>query len=160
MKGFTLALAVLAGTSLQAQQGQPSHSAPQAVVATPAAIRYGPAPDILPSGAKLAVIDGDPTKPGAYTMRLSMPDGYTLPPHFHPADEHVTVVEGEFLVGMGEKLDPAKFTALPAGSYGMLPTGMRHFARAKGSTIIQLHGVGPWSLTYVNRADDPRHKAR
>lgn len=160
MKGITLALVVLAGANVHAQQGQPSQSAPHAVVATPAAITFGPAPDILPSGAKLAVIDGDPTKPGAYTMRLSMRDGYTLPPHFHPADEHVTVVEGEFLVGMGEKLDATTFTTLPAGSYGMLPRGMRHFARARGSTIIQLHGAGPWSLTYVNPADDPRNKAK
>ena len=160
MKGIALALVVLGAANLPAQQGQPAHPAPGAVVATPATIRFGPAPDILPAGAKLAVIEGDPTKPGSYTKRLWMPDGYTLPPHFHPADEHVTVLEGEFLVGMGEKLEPAKFTALPAGSYGMLPAGMRHFARAKGTTIIQLHGTGPWSLTYVNRADDPRHKAK
>jgi quercetin dioxygenase-like cupin family protein len=79
-------------------------------------------------------------------MRLWMPNGYTIPPHFHPADDHVTVVEGTFLVGMGGTLDASKFT----------PPGMQHYARAKGTTVIQLHGIGPWTLTYVNPTDDPR----
>jgi quercetin dioxygenase-like cupin family protein len=91
-------------------------------------------------------------------MRLWMPNGYTIPPHFHPADEHVTVVEGTFLVGMGGTLDASKFTPLAVGSFGMLPPGMQHYARAKGTTVIQLHGIGPWTLTYVNPSDDPRPK--
>lgn len=162
MKQMILALLALAtaGTSVQSQQTPAAQPHKQPVVATPATLTWGPAPDILPAGARLAVVEGDPTKPGLYTMRLLMPDGYTIAPHAHPADEHVTVVEGEFLVGMGDKLDSSKFTALPAGSFGMLPTGMRHFARARGRTIIQLHGQGPWSLTYVNPADDPRNRSR
>jgi len=157
----TAALAVaLAPCQLAAQGGQPAGSTRNAIVVPAGTAQFGPAPDILPAGAKLAVLEGDPTKAGTYVMRLSMPDGYTIPPHFHPVDEHVTVVEGTFLVGMGGTIDPAKFAALPAGSFGMLPPGMQHFARAKGATVIQLHGVGPWSLTYVNSADDPRRKAR
>jgi quercetin dioxygenase-like cupin family protein len=128
----------------------------KAIVVVPGAVVWGPAPDILPPGAKFAVVEGDPTKSGLYTKRLWMPDGYVIPPHFHPADEHVTVLQGTFLVGMGERFDASKLTELPTGSFGMLPTGMRHFARAKGETVIQLHGTGPWSLTYVNSADDPR----
>jgi hypothetical protein len=131
-----------------------------AVVVPAGTAKFGPAPDILPSGAKLAVLEGDPTKGGSYTMRLWMPDGYTIPPHFHLADEHVTVVEGTFLVGMGATLDASKFAALPAGSFGMLPPRMQHYARAKGVTVIQLHGIGPWGLTYVRPSDDPRKNAR
>lgn len=151
---------VLALYDLGAQQTHPANAARSAVVVPAGSARFGPAPDILPSGATLAVLEGDPTKTGTYVMRLSMPDGYTIPPHFHPADEHVTVLEGTFLVGMGATLDPAKFSPLPPGSFGMLPVGMKHFARAKGTTVIQLHGTGPWSLSYVNPADDPRKRAR
>lgn len=98
-------------------------------------------------------------KPGLYTIRLSMPNGYTIPPHFHAADEHVTVVSGTFLVGMGDVIDPKGFTTLRAGSFGMLPAEMRHYARARGRTVIQLHGMGPWGLTYVNPADAPAPSA-
>jgi quercetin dioxygenase-like cupin family protein len=89
-----------------------------------------------------------------------MPDGYRIPPHFHPVVEHVTVVEGTFKVGMGEVFDAAKATALPPGTFAALAPGVRHFAFADGRTVIQLHGTGPWRLTYVNPADDPRNKSR
>ena len=151
---------VLAPCQLAGQDTHAPRSNRSAVVVPAGTALFGPAPDILPPGAKLAVLEGDPTKPGTYVMRLSMPDGYTIPPHAHPADEHVTVLEGTFLVGMGSTLDPAKFSSLAAGSFGMLPTGMQHFARARGATVIQLHGAGPWSLSYVNPADDPRKKVR
>jgi quercetin dioxygenase-like cupin family protein len=148
----------LAAAHVEAQDATGSHRA--AVVVPAGSAKFGPAPDILPPGAKLAVLEGNPMAAGTYTMRLWMPDGYTIPPHVHPSDEHVTVVSGTFLVGMGGKLDASKFTSLPAGSFGMLPPGMQHYARAKGTTVIQLHGTGPWSLSYVNAADDPRGKAK
>ncbi len=129
-----------------------------AIVATPAHIPWGPAPAMLPAGAEAAILEGDPSKPGAFTLRLRMPDGYRIPPHFHPVDEHVTVVQGTFLVGMGETFDASKMAPLATGSFGVLPPGMRHYAQARGQTIIQLHGVGPWGLSYVNAADDPRRK--
>jgi len=146
----------LAQSQLRAQNTGSEHAS--AVVVPAGTAKYGAAPGILPPGAKLAVLEGDPTRAGTYTMRLWMPNGYTIPPHFHPADEHVTVVEGTFLVGMGGTLDASKFTPLAVGSFGMLPPGMQHYARAKGTTVIQLHGIGPWSLTYVNPSDDPRPK--
>ena len=156
-----IALVVLVVGVAQAQLHAQNAGSERAAIVVPAgAAKFGPAPDILPAGAKLAVLEGDPTKPGTYTMRLWMPNGYTIPPHYHPADEHVTVVEGTFLVGMGGTIDASKFSALPVGSFGMLPPGMQHFARAKGTTVIQLHGAGPWSLTYVNPSDDPRKKAK
>jgi quercetin dioxygenase-like cupin family protein len=157
-----IALAVLAvglaQSQLRAQNVASEHA--NAIVVPAGTAKFGPAPDMLPPGARLAVLEGDPTKAGAYTMRLWMPDGYTIPPHYHPADEHVTVVEGTFLVGMGGTLDASKFTSLPTGSFGMLPPGMQHYARAKGTTVIQLHGVGPWTLTYVHPSDDPRKKSK
>jgi quercetin dioxygenase-like cupin family protein len=159
-----LALGVLAVGLAYSQaraQESPVHGSDHSAVVVPAgAAKFGPAPDILPPGARLAVLEGDPSKPGSFTMRLWMPDGYTIPPHTHPSDEHVTVLEGTFLVGMGGKLDASRFTALPAGSFGMLPPGMQHYARAQGTTVIQLHGVGPWSLTYVNAAEDPRSRIK
>jgi hypothetical protein len=89
-------------------------------------------------------------------MRLALPDGYRIPPYFHPVDEHVTVMSGQFQVGMGETFDPAKLSTLPTGTFGMIPAGMRLFAQAKGATVLQLHGTGPWKLTYVNPADQPK----
>ncbi len=128
-------------------------------IARPDKIAWGPAPAVLPPGAQFAVLEGDPGQPGPFTMRLRVPDGYRIPPHYHPVVEHVTVVEGTFQVGLGERFDPAALTDLPAGTFAALAPGMRHFARAKGPTVIQLHGTGPWRLTYVNPADDPRGQA-
>lgn len=147
--------------SLVAQASQPaSAQTRQAHVATPDQLSWGPAPAILPAGARLAVLDGDPTKAGPFTMRLAMPAGYRIPPHFHQVDEHVTVISGAFQVGMGETFDEGKLTTLLPGAFGVIPPGMRHFARAGKATVIQLHGVGPWGLTYVNPADGPNSASR
>jgi hypothetical protein len=91
-------------------------------------------------------------------MRAKMPDGYKVPPHWHPTDENVTVLKGIFLIGKGDKLDAAHTEEMPAGSYLRMPKTMRHFAMVKGETILQLHGVGPFVINYVNPADDPRKK--
>ena len=131
--------------------------------ALPAAAQNGPAapvivtPDnvqwtasaMLPAGGKIAVIDGDYTKAGPYTLRISLPDGAAFPPHFHAGAEYVTVLQGTFLVGIGDTADPAKMTALPAGSFAMVPAGVHHFAIAKGATILQLSGMGPMTMTDV-----------
>jgi quercetin dioxygenase-like cupin family protein len=94
----------------------------------------------------------------AYVLRAKLPDGYKVPPHWHPSDENVTVLKGTLLVGKGEKLDPATMEELPAGSFMRMPKTMRHYAMAKGETIIQVHGIGPFDVNYVNPADDPRKK--
>src|SRR5690349_7176766 len=118
---LTLALVVplpLSSASAQAKQ----HGAAKSVaVFVPDQITWGPAPAMLPAGAKLAVLEGDPTKSAAFTMRLSMPDGYHIPPHFHPAFEHVTVVSGAVMVGMGDKFDESQMNTLPAGTFGLIP---------------------------------------
>jgi quercetin dioxygenase-like cupin family protein len=113
-------------------------------------------PPSLPAGAKSAVIEGNPTKAGLFTMRVKIPANYRIPAHWHPADEHVTVISGTFHMGMGDKLDTSAGRALPAGSFAVMPATSRHFAYTNEETVIQLHGVGPWGITYVNPADDPR----
>jgi hypothetical protein len=122
------------------------------------ALNWGPAPPVFPAGAKFAVLQGDPGKAGVYTVRLDMPDGYRIGSHFHPTDEYVTVVQGTFLVGMGDKADAAKTTALPTGGFIAAGANMHHYAFAKGHTVVQVHGMGPFALTYVNPADDPQKK--
>jgi quercetin dioxygenase-like cupin family protein len=140
-------------------QGAPTTGSEQAIIVQPDQIKYGPAPAALPPGAEVAVLEGKPSEPGPFTMRLRLPDGYRIQPHYHPAIEHVTVLEGSFKVGMGDKFDPAAMSTLPVGTFGALAPGTHHFAQAQGKTVLQVHGVGPWKLIYVNPADDPRKKS-
>ena len=129
------------------------------VVVRPSTLKWGPAPPALPPGAQMAVLVGDPKKSGMpYVLRAKLPDGYRVPPHWHPTDENVTVLQGTFLIGTGEKFDPAALEEMPAGSYMRMPKTMRHFAMVKGETIIQVHGIGPFEINYVNSSDDPRKK--
>jgi Domain of unknown function (DUF4437) len=110
-------------------------------------------------GLEIAVLSGDPAKEGVpFVYRLKLRDGLIVPPHWHPVDEHLTVMTGTLHMGMGEKFDRAGATALPAGSYSMMPKDMRHFVWAEGETILQLHGVGPFKTFWVNPADDPTKK--
>jgi quercetin dioxygenase-like cupin family protein len=103
-------------------------------------------------------MEGDPAQKGPFTIRLLFPDGYTIPPHTHPAVEHVTIMSGTFYLGMGATFDKSSAQALPTGAFGYMPAGMKHYAWAQGETIVQLHGTGPWKIDYVNPADDPRKK--
>jgi hypothetical protein len=153
-----LVAALTLGAGVAAAQDPPPNDASHAIVATPDQVTWGPAPPALPPGAKLAVLEGNPSGTGPYTMRLLMPDRYRIPPHYHPFTEHVTVMKGTFKVGMGEKFDTAAMNRLPTGTFAALEPGTRHFAEAQGETQLQLHGVGPWGLTYVNPADDPRRR--
>jgi quercetin dioxygenase-like cupin family protein len=105
------------------------------------------------------VQEGDPGKEGPFTFRVLMPDGYTIPPHTHPKTERITVIKGTFNFGMGEKLDKSSTQAMPAGTFGHWPAGMKHFVWANGETVVQFHGFGPWKIVYLNPADDPRNAA-
>src|SRR5262249_1829608 len=126
---------------------------------TPDTVKWGPAPPSLPSGAQLAALQGSPSKAGMpYVIRVKMPDGYKVAPHWHPVDENVTVLKGTLMIGPGEKFDEDAAKELPAGSFSHMPKKMRHFAYAKGETIIQVHGIGPFEIPYVNPEDDPRKK--
>jgi hypothetical protein len=159
MKSRLLTIAVTVSCLAVATVAYAQHTASEHQVFTPDAVKWGPAPPGLPPGAQVAVLSGDPAKPGPFTMRAKLPDGYEIKPHYHPADEHLTVIQGTFVIGMGEKFDKAAGKAMPAGTFGYMKEGVRHFAFTKGQTIIQLHGNGPWGITYVNAADDPRKKA-
>jgi len=125
-------------------------------VFAPQSLDWADAPPSLPRGAKIAVLEGDPTKDGPFVFRAKLPDGYRIPPHTHPKEERITVISGTFNVGMGDTFNQTKTQAMPAGTYGHWPAGMKHFVWAKGETVIQFHGMGPWSLQYVNPDDDPR----
>lgn len=123
------------------------------------ATQWGPAPPFLPAGARFAVMQGDPSQAGVYTIRLEFPNGYVIPPHFHPTDEHVTVLEGTFNVGMGDSVNTPSMTALRAGGFITAPANAHHYATARGHTVVQVHGMGPFAITYVRQADDPRAHA-
>jgi quercetin dioxygenase-like cupin family protein len=128
-------------------------------VVLPPGVSWGPGPAALPSGARAAVIDGDPTKEQLFTMRLLFPNDYRIPPHSHPAFEHITVISGVLHVGMGNTFNMAgPLDELRAGAFKAISPGMNHFAHAAGETVIQLHGMGPWQVNYVNPADDPRNR--
>jgi hypothetical protein len=129
-------------------------------VQTPGDMEWRDGPPSLPAGARLAVLEGDPSRPGRFVMRVRLPDGYRVPPHTHPAAERVTVLSGTFHIAMGSAFDESKGKTMPAGSYGMWEAGMAHYAWVTGETVIQLHGNGPWSIQYINPADDPRHARR
>jgi hypothetical protein len=152
------ALALWTGAQAGGEKGKIHDGDKDHVVVRPADVKWLPAPPGLPAGAKVAVLTGDPTKSMPYVLRAKLPDGYKVPPHWHPTDENVTVIQGTLMVGKGEKFSAGDSEALPAGSFARMPRGMRHFAWTKGETIIQVHGVGPFDIIYVNAADDPRKK--
>lgn len=122
-------------------------------------LKWGDAPPMLNKGAKLAVLQGDPTKPGPFVMRLSTPPGYRVAPHSHSQTENVTVISGSFMVGMGDKFDPKAMKTMKAGAFGSIPAKTNHYAMSKTHAVIQIHGEGPFDLTYVNPADDPSKMA-
>ena len=124
-----------------------------------AGIKWGPAPAVFPAGAQMAVMQGDPTGRGLFTVRLRLVDGYKLPPHTHPTDEHVTVISGTFAVGMGKTFTTAGMMKLAAGGFVTAPANEAHYALARGTTVVQVHAMGPFALTYVNPADAPRPRA-
>ncbi|HEY2753958.1 cupin domain-containing protein [Phenylobacterium sp.] len=121
-------------------------------------LKWGPAPAIFPKGAQMAVLSGDPGKAGEFVIRLKMPAGYKIPAHHHPTDEYVTVMTGDFSLGMGDKLDPAKSAALAPGGFAEAPKGMNHYAFTKAGAVVQVSADGPFVMTYANPKDDPTRK--
>jgi len=159
MRKFLTILAFMPALLL-AQTAAPKKAAakpegPAAVIVTPDKIQWGPAPPMLQPGAQFAVLSGDPGKAGPFIIRLKLPDGYKIMPHWHPTTENVTVISGEFHAAMGDKFDENSMTTLPAGSVAVMPVHHNHYAMAKGETVVQVHGTGPFKLVYVNPADDP-----
>ena len=134
----------------------PSLAADTHTILTPSEIKWGPGPPFMRPGVQAAVLFGDPSKKGLFVIRLKFPKGYRLPPHFHPVNEIVEIISGTSQFGMGEKADPSKTQTLPAGSFFFMPPRMPHYAFFEEETIIQINTIGPWGVTYVNPADDPR----
>jgi quercetin dioxygenase-like cupin family protein len=121
-------------------------------------LKWGAGPPGLPPGAQLAVLEGDPSKAGQFAIRLKVPDGYKVPPHWHPTDERVVVLQGTLLLGLGDKVDMPSMHTLTAGAYARMPAKTNHYAAAKGETTFQVSGMGPFEITYLNPTDDPRKK--
>jgi len=119
-------------------------------------LQWADAPPALPKGAKAAVVSGDPSKEEVYVIRLQMPAGYRVPAHQHPTAEYVTVLAGDFSFGAGDKFDAGKGHELGAGDFVEAPAAMNHYAWTTTGATIQVYGQGPFAITYVNPADDPR----
>ena len=134
------------------------HPAMAHKVITPEKVAWTHPPN-FPAGFDLAVVEGDPSKEELFTIRIKGVDRTIVAPHWHPTDENLTVIKGTFLLGTGEKFDKAVLQALPLGSYSFMPKEMRHFGQCKGETIVQVHGMGPFKVIYVNPADDPANQA-
>lgn len=128
------------------------------VVVQPNALKWGPAPPGLPPGAQISVLSGNPGGDSPYVLRAKLPSGYRVAPHTHPTAENVTVLSGAFHVGMGDTFDTKKGETLRAGGYFRAEKDMQHYAWTTAPTVIQIHGRGPFAITYVNPADDPRNK--
>ena len=153
----TLAVIAIALSSMSSVVAWAHHGDHSMVV--PSEMKWADVPS-LPSGAKVAVLEGPLNESKPFTMRIKLPANYTIPAHFHSAIEHVTVLTGTFYMGTGDKLDAAKGRALTAGSVAIMQPATRHFAWTKEETEIQVHGAGPWTITYVDPADDPRKKSQ
>ncbi len=121
-------------------------------------VKWGAPPPVFPPGAKFAVIAGDPAAKGLVTVRFELPAGYAIPPHFHPTDEHITVLKGTVSIGMGDVADKTHVLTLSPGGYGVATANMHHYAYTTTGATIQVHMQGPFAITYVNPADDPSKK--
>ena len=151
-------VSTLAAMLCLAQSGTERKDAGHAIV-TPSEAQWQPAGPPLPPGAQVAVLDGDSSQSGAqYSIGIKMPNGYRIPPHWHPMDASVVVVKGTFVMGLGDKFDQGQGHELTAGSFMRVSKGVRHFEWTKGETIIYVYGAGPLDTIYVNPADNRRQQ--
>lgn len=151
-----LMLAVVLGASVPSWTQEEARPRTDHTIVTPDDVKWGDAPPSLPPGAKAALLDGDPSKAGVFVLRLKLPAGYKMPPHWHPVDERVTVVSGKLKLGLGDHFDADKTRPLGPGSFYSLPPKTSHFSLAAEETVMQISTTGPWSLNYVHPEDDPR----
>lgn len=149
-------LAMICG--LAAAQASSSAQTQAHTMMNAADMKWGPAPPGLPPGGQLAVLSGDPGKPGPFMISVKFPDGYTVRPHWHPTAENLFVVSGSLLVGMGDKYDEKAMKSLDQGGFASMPMKTNHFVKAKGATQIIITSTGPFEITYVDPKDDPRKK--
>ncbi len=161
--GLAVSVVVAALVSCAVAAGQTAPAAKKAAAAMPAHVvlnagdmKFGEQPPSLPAGAKVAVLFGDPGKTGPFIIRVKAPDGYKVPPHWHPTTENITVLSGSFHIVSGDVLDTSKGSALSPGGFMSMPAKMHHAAWVVGPTEFEVAAMGPFGLTYVNKADDPR----
>ena len=170
MKTRLLLLAAALPAALLAAEppmSPPPAQAPDQMAATPAQaapvmydaaqLQWGDAPPALEKGAQVAVLSGDPGKPGPFTIRIKVPAGYKVARHWHPSDERVTVIEGDFSLQMGEGAGEHSHAFAPGG-YAVLPAHMQHVASTQGGGIVQVDSTGPFQVNYVDPKDDPRNR--
>jgi len=137
----------------------PKPPAGEHTLVAPGELKWGEAPPGLPAGAKAAIVSGDPSQPQQpFVIRAQMPANYRIPPHWHPTTESITVLSGTVAVGMGDKFDEKAMKDVPNGGFATVPADMHHYFMSKTAATIQVHGIGPFAITYVNQADDPRTK--
>src|ERR1051326_5260161 len=156
MKTILFAVILITGRVLGACAAE--HDPSRGHFYEPAKIEWKDGPASLPPGAKIDVLEADPTKEGMFVMRVRVPNGYHIPAHTHPKPERVTIIQGTFKLAMGTNPQLADAHVLPAGTYGVWPPDMVHVVWIEGETIVQFHGMGPWIINYVNPKDDPRKK--
>lgn len=145
------AAVLLVGTAAHSQVAHPAHK-----IVTSDQVSWSAGPPSLRPGAQAAVLYGDPSKDGVFIMRLRLPAGFKIAPHTHPKPEILTVISGAFHIGMGNVADERKAQKLSAGGFFAFDPGLAHFAHVEEDTVVQLSSTGPWSISYVNPADDPR----
>ena len=133
------------------------HAALHHTVVPAEEVAWGPGPPSLPAGVQIAVLLGNPAEEGPFVLRLKLPAGYVIPPHRHSKDEFLTVIAGHFAEASGEKVDRAASPYLAPASVVHLPAGMPHYAWVEEETIVQVNGVGPFDVIYVDPKDDPRN---
>lgn len=133
-----------------------AHDEPHHTAIAPDDVVFNPGPPTLPAGAQIAVLLGSPAEEGPFVIRLKFPAGYDVPPHRHPKEEHVTVISGGFGMATGEEHDRAAAPLLAAGSFVRIPAGEAHYAWTQEETVVQLNGIGPFGVEYVDPMDDPR----
>lgn len=149
----TVAFVTLLSMAAVAADAQTAH-----VLQSVKQVKWAAAPPMLPPGAQIAVVSGDPSKQVPFTIRLKFPANYTIPAHSHPGDENVVIVSGALTFGMGDALlkNTSANTTLSAGGYALMPANMNHYAYTKSPATIVVYGIGPVEFKYVNPADDPR----
>jgi quercetin dioxygenase-like cupin family protein len=157
---LTPAAALLALLSVAQTKPGTTSSRAAHIAVRPDALRWTPMSADLMEGTpafeltqppQVSLVDGDPSQAGApFTLRIKLAAGTRVPLHWHPTDEHITVLQGRFGLGMGDRYDEASLQELPSGSYASMPKGMVHFALATGDTIVQVHGIGPFKSVWVS----------
>lgn len=156
MQSFTLRATACASAFLFILAPALAQQQSQHVMVNPDELTWKDGPPSLPKGAQMALLYGDPSKDGMFVMRLKFPADYKIPAHTHPTEEVVTVVNGEFNIGMGSTFDPSKTKTIKTGGVVAMAPGMQHYVQIGKETVVQLSTRGPWSIAYVNPADDPR----